>query len=125
MRAKAKRKTGVKATAGKSATADPRGREGKSGARPRAVDGDFVARAHDALRRHEPEAIPDALLQQVLAAALKVYAAKAERRGVVKPYRDGAVTATESVVAACALIRAADLNLFDVAMWFNRPPPSP
>lgn len=61
-------------------------------------------------------------MQTVLAAAVKVYAAKIERRGTVKPFRDGAVTTTESVVAACALIRAADLNLFDVAMWFNRPP---
>jgi len=83
---------------------------------------DFVALARQALRRREPEAIPDALLQNVLAAAVRVYAAKIEGGGAVKPFRDGAVTATESVVAACALIRAADLNLFDVAMWFNRPP---
>ena len=88
----------------------------------RAAGGDFVAQARDALRRREPDAISDAKLQQVMAAALKLYAAKAERRGEVRPYRDGAVTTTESVVAACALIRAADLNLFDVAMWFNRAP---
>ena len=31
------------------------------------------------------------------------------------------VTATETAVAACAMIRAADLNLFDIAMWFQRP----
>jgi hypothetical protein len=104
---------------------------GKAAKRPRAArpparvskpDGDFVAVAAAALRRREPDAISDALLQKVFAAAVKVYAAKIERRGGdVKPFRDGAVTATESVVAACALIRAADLNLFDVAMWFNRP----
>jgi hypothetical protein len=98
----------------------------KAAARPPAraskPDGDFVSLATEALRRHQPDAISDALLQKVLAAAVKVYAAKIERHGGdVKPFRDGAVTATESVVAACALIRAADLNLFDVAMWFNRP----
>src|SRR5476649_2340705 len=83
--------------------------------------GDFVALASDALRRHAPDAISDAQLQKVFAAAVKVYAAKMERRGGdVKPFRDGTVTTTESIVAACALIRAADLNLFDVAMWFNR-----
>ena len=38
------------------------------------------------------------------------------------PFPEGEVTATESVVAACALIRAADLNMFDVAMWFHRAP---
>jgi hypothetical protein len=52
---------------------------------------------------------------------VKIYAAKVERRGELKPFEDGTITATESVVAACALIRAADLNLFDVAMWFHRP----
>ena len=96
------------------------------GARPRAKpDGDFVARAMDALARREPDAITDAELQKVFAAAVKLYAAKVERRGEdVKPFGDGAVTTTESIVAACALIRAADLNLFDVAMWFNRASPT-
>jgi hypothetical protein len=95
----------------------------RSPARAPKPKGDFVALATKALRRGEPDAISDALLQKTFAAAVKVYAAKIEQRGSdVKPFRDGAVTATESVVAACALIRAADLNLFDVAMWFNRPP---
>jgi hypothetical protein len=86
--------------------------------------GDFLKLAKDALARHEPDTISDAQLQKVFAAAVKLYAAKAERRGEgVKPFRDGAVTTTESIVAACALIRAADLNLFDVAMWFNRASP--
>jgi hypothetical protein len=96
-------------------------------ARPRAhaskINGDFVALAKDALRRRDPDAVSDALLQKVFAAAVKIYAAKIERHGgETKPFPDGAVTTTESVVTACALIRAADLNLFDVAMWFNRPP---
>ena len=37
------------------------------------------------------------------------------------PFRTASITATETVVAACAMIRAADLNIFDVAMWFHRP----
>ncbi|MGP0001081.1 MAG: hypothetical protein ACLPKW_25520, partial [Acetobacteraceae bacterium] len=32
-----------------------------------------------------------------------------------------AQAATETAVAACAMIRAAELNLFDIAMWFGRP----
>jgi hypothetical protein len=84
---------------------------------------DFGAAARAALRRGEPDAISDRELQQVLAAAVRVYAAKVERRGhEVAPYAQGAVTATETVVAACAMIRAADLNMFDVAIWFHRPP---
>lgn len=86
------------------------------------VDAGFATLATAALKRGEPDAIPDELLRKTLAAAVKVYAAKAERRGELAPFPDGAVTATESVVAACALIRAADLNMFDVAMWFHRAP---
>jgi hypothetical protein len=83
----------------------------------------FATLVADALRRGEPDAISDDLLRKTLAAAVKVYAAKAERRGgALAPFADGEVTATESVVAACALIRAADLNMFDVAMWFHRAP---
>ena len=54
---------------------------------------------------------------------MKVYAAKVERRGHdVVPFAQNAVTATETVVTACGMIRAADLNMFDVAIWFHRPP---
>jgi len=59
----------------------------------------------------------------VLTAAVKIYAAKVERRGHdVAPFAPGSVTATETVVTACGMIRAADLNMFDVAIWFHRPP---
>jgi len=84
---------------------------------------DFCTAARAALKRGEPDAISDRALQQVLAAAVRVYAAKVERRGhEVAPYAQGTVTATETVVAACGMIRAADLNMFDVAIWFHRPP---
>ena len=93
-------------------------------AKAQAHSEDFLSLAHTALARGEPDAVPDKLLQDVLAAAVRIYAAKVERRGgEVKPFEDGAITATETVVAACAMIRAADLNLFDVAMWFHRPAP--
>ena len=89
----------------------------------RRIAPDFCVTARNALKRGEPDAIADKTLQQVLTAAVKVYAAKVERRGHdVAPFPPGMVTATETVVTACALIRAADLNMFDVAIWFHRPP---
>jgi hypothetical protein len=97
----------------------PNRRAVRDGAKP----ADFCAAARDALKRGEPDAISDKTLQQVLTAAVKVYAAKVERRGHdVLPFPQHAVTATETVVTACAMIRAADLNMFDVAIWFHRPP---
>ncbi|MGB7102579.1 MAG: hypothetical protein WBD95_27935 [Xanthobacteraceae bacterium] len=81
-----------------------------------------TAKPTKALDRGDPDAIADGMLQNVLAAAVKCYAAKVERRGTeLEPFPEGAITATETVVAACAMIRAADLNIFDVAMWFHRP----
>jgi hypothetical protein len=104
----------------------PRGKAKKPVRAPaarRGAETGFASMATAALKRGEPDAVSDDLLRKTLAAAVKVYAAKAERRGgQLAPFPDGAVTATESVVAACALIRAADLNLFDVAMWFHRAP---
>ena len=98
------------------------GKPGRGIARGGAKPADFCAAARDALKRGEPDAISDKTLQQVLSAAVKVYAAKVERRGHdVVPFPQHAVTATETVVTACGIIRAADLNMFDVAVWFHRP----
>ena len=104
-------------------TAKRVGKPGRKASRSGGETADFCAAARDALKRGEPDAISDKTLQQVLTAAVKVYAAKVERRGHdVVPFPQHAVTATETVVTACAMIRAADLNMFDVAIWFHRPP---
>jgi hypothetical protein len=88
----------------------------------RVTAADFCARAREALKRGAPDDITDKALQQVLTAVVKIYAAKVERRGHdVAPFTPDTVTATETVVTACGMIRAADLNMFDVAIWFHRP----
>jgi hypothetical protein len=121
--AKALRHRTVKRT-GKSSRKPARSRAKPVGAKSVAVKtADFCTAARAALKRGEPDAISDKTLQQVLTAAVKVYAAKVERRGHdVAPFPQHAVTATETVVTACGMIRAADLNMFDVAIWFHRPP---
>jgi hypothetical protein len=82
----------------------------------------FCQLVAEALRGGELDTIPDAALRRVLTAAVKAYAAKAEATGrEFAPFETDAVTATETVVTACAMIRAVDLNLFDIAMWFQRP----
>jgi hypothetical protein len=60
---------------------------------------------------------------ETFTAVVKAYAAQVERDGAAcAPVDAQDLTATEVVVAASELIRAANLNLFDVAMWFRRPP---
>ena len=63
--------------------------------------------------------MPDENLQRVLSAAVRLYAAKSEDRALA-PFGDRPVNATEAVTAICAFMRAADLNFFDLQMWYRR-----
>ena len=81
----------------------------------------FCAVADDAIRNGSPDAVPDEILQRVFSAAVRLYAAKWEDRAVeLPPFGDRPVNATEAVTAICAIMRAADLNFFDLQMWYRR-----
>ena len=81
----------------------------------------FYAWVDGALSSGRPEAIPDQSLQQVFSAAVRLYAAKSEdRTHELAPFGERPVNATEAVTAICAMMRAADLNFFDLAMWYRR-----
>jgi hypothetical protein len=64
----------------------------------------------------------DQELQQAFTRVVKAYAARMEETPIVGIEKN-AITATEAVVAICEIMRAADLNPFDVAMWYRRPLP--
>jgi hypothetical protein len=82
---------------------------------------DFVAAAERALAAGQPGQVPDADLERVLTAAVRLYAAKSETDNPpAAPVTVAAVTPTEIVVTVSNLIKAAGLNLWDVSMWFNR-----
>jgi hypothetical protein len=86
------------------------------------IGAEFCDQVAAALQSGELDSIPDDALRRVLSAAIKAYAAKAEAaEDEFAPFDADAVTATETAVTACAMIRAAHLNLFDIAMWFQRP----
>jgi hypothetical protein len=85
----------------------------------------FVAAAQDALRAGQPERITDEALREVFTMAVKLGFAKLEARGNVPALLAAdEVNATEVVVAVSEMVRAANLNLLDVAMWFRRPLPT-
>jgi hypothetical protein len=82
---------------------------------------EFCAAADDALKSGRPDAVPDESLQRVLSAAVRLYSAKSEDRArELAPFGDRPVNATEAVTAICAIMRAADLNFFDLQMWYRR-----
>ena len=81
--------------------------------------------AERALADETTEAISDESIQKILTAAARIYARKLEMedRIFLPVVSRQAVTATEVVQTACELMRAADLNPFDLAMWYSRPRP--
>lgn len=67
------------------------------------------------------EEIAGADLEQAMTAMVKLYAAKAEREGhPPMPLRAGEVTPTEVVLIVSEMLRAANISLFDLAMWYRR-----
>ena len=86
-----------------------------------ALGADFVEAAERALCSGILEQVPDAELERVMTAAVRLYAAKAESENpTARPVTPERVTPTDVVVTVSALIRGAGLNLWDVSMWFNR-----
>jgi hypothetical protein len=83
----------------------------------------FCSQVDDALELGKPETVSDESLQRVLTAAVRLYAAKSEDRvRELAPFGDKPVNATEAVTAICAIMRAVDLNFFDLQMWYRRAP---
>lgn len=57
-------------------------------------------------------------LQDELARALRAYGAQVREHGRFPPFRpEHQVTATDAVIAASAILRAADVELFELSMW--------
>lgn len=56
-------------------------------------------------------------LQQLIAAACRVYTARVETGEQLMPVPKNSVTATDVMVTASGLLRAADLAVFELGMW--------
>jgi len=67
--------------------------------------------------------IADATVQQLLSAGTRLFARKIEQeRRYFSPLSAAdAVTPTEAAVMVTELLRAVNLNLFDLSMWAGRP----
>ncbi|MGV9301101.1 hypothetical protein [Amycolatopsis sp. NPDC003676] len=65
--------------------------------------------------------VADSEIADLLYAAARLFSAKTDRVGKIAwPIREDALTATETVVLVTALLDAADVNLFDMAIWYRR-----
>ncbi len=82
--------------------------------------------AREAVEAGETERFSEETVQQLMTAAVKLFAAKVEREDrFFSPILDPGklVTPTDVVVTVSEMLRAVNLNTFDLAMWFNRPRP--
>jgi len=68
-------------------------------------------------------AISDATVQALLTAGVRLYARKSEeeRRHFLALTARNAATPTDVAVTVLELLRAVNLNLFDLSMWAGRP----
>jgi hypothetical protein len=84
------------------------------------------AQIEKATEAGEIASVPPAEVTNLVSGAIKLYAAAIEDRAPgadAIPVIDGTVSTTESMVMACALLRAHHLNPFDLALWFSRTAP--
>jgi hypothetical protein len=83
--------------------------------------GAFAEAAQRALASGAAAQIASADLERALTAAVKLYAAKAEAEATPPPpVSADKITPTEVVVVVSEMMRAVDLNLFDLSMWYRR-----
>lgn len=82
--------------------------------------------ALEAVEAGETQRFSEETVQKLMTAAVKLFAAKVEQEDrFFSPLLDPGklVTPTDVVVTVSEILRAVNLNTFDLAMWFNRPRP--
>jgi hypothetical protein len=72
------------------------------------------------LRKGGTLAVGQEQVQQALSAVVRLYAAACEATGIDLAPLEPDVSTTDAVVMACAMLKARDLNPFDLALWFSR-----
>jgi len=82
----------------------------------------FAGEVERALSSNDFSRITSGELERVITAAVKLYTAKAEAEGTLAaPISEEKTTPTEVVVFVSEMLRAVNLSVFDLAMWYPRP----
>jgi fructose-bisphosphate aldolase class 1 len=70
------------------------------------------------LQEENGEALPDiAAIKAMLPQICRSYAASCMDTGLVPIVDPGAITATEAMIVCSALLRAVDIQVFELGMW--------
>lgn len=71
----------------------------------------------DAVANGEFSGFTDTSVQQLMTAAARLYAAYAEQGGNLPAVTPGALNATQGMVVTSALLRAVNVQLFELGLW--------
>ena len=110
-----KRATPTKAAARKTADKPPKARNGSTA---EAISS-AVALLTGAISADRLDQLPPELVQKLLAAAIRTYSAKIQAGEHFLPFHPqaGRVSPTDVMITASALLKAADLQVFELGMW--------
>jgi hypothetical protein len=78
-----------------------------------------VASLNGALSADRLDHLPSDLVQKLMAATIRAYSAKVQAGEQFLPYdeRTGRVAPTDVMITASGLLKAADLQVFELGMW--------
>jgi len=78
-----------------------------------------VASLTGAISADQLDQLPPELLQKLIAAAIRAYSAKVQAGEVFLPFHptSGRVSPTDVMITASSLLKAADLQVFELGMW--------
>lgn len=78
-----------------------------------------VAALTGAISADKLDTVPPALMQRLMAAVVRAYSAKVQAGEAFLPFdeRTGRVAPTDVMITASALLKAADLQVFELGMW--------
>jgi len=63
------------------------------------------------------EKVPDQTVQELLTLAVRLYSAKCEGEEPIDPFTDESVTATEVAFTTTSMLKAVQLEVFELTMW--------
>jgi hypothetical protein len=83
-----------------------------------ALASDIAAACAQAIEAETLDQIPDDSLGQVLGAAIRLYAAKAQQGNAPRPFgRNSGVTVTDVAIGCTALLEGVGLQVFELGAW--------
>ena len=83
-----------------------------------ALASELAAACAEAIEHDRLDSIPDDSLGQVIGAAVRLYAAKAQMGNAPRPFgRNSGVTVTAVAIASTALLEGVGLEVFELGAW--------